>query len=61
MFANKGYTFRSCPNKNKKYSLPKKIGCSRFICNHVLALWKGIYKEAGKGLIYPSWSAKPTQ
>ncbi|PFA58437.1 transposase, partial [Bacillus sp. AFS015896] len=41
--------------------IAKTIGCSRFVFNHLLALWNDTYKKAGKGLTYPSCSAELTQ
>ncbi|EOP67912.1 IS200/IS605 family element RNA-guided endonuclease TnpB [Bacillus cereus] len=61
MLVNKAYKFRIYPNKKQEIVIAKTIGCSRFVFNHFLALWNDTYKEAGKGLTYPSCSAKLTQ
>ncbi|MED1406989.1 RNA-guided endonuclease TnpB family protein [Bacillus mycoides] len=61
MLVNKAYKFRIYPNKKQEIVIAKTIGCSRFVFNHFLALWNDTYKEAGKGLAYPSCSAKLTQ
>ncbi|MGG5737295.1 IS200/IS605 family element RNA-guided endonuclease TnpB [Bacillus cereus group sp. IBL03679] len=61
MLVNKAYKFRIYPNKKQEIVIAKTIGCSRFVFNHFLALWNDTYKEVGKGLTYPSCSAKLTQ
>ncbi|WP_140417553.1 RNA-guided endonuclease TnpB family protein, partial [Bacillus cereus] len=61
MLVNKAYKFRIYPNKNQEILIAKTIGCSRFVFNHFLSLWNDTYKEAGKGLTYPSCSAELTQ
>ncbi|MDM5430996.1 RNA-guided endonuclease TnpB family protein [Bacillus mycoides] len=61
MFVNKAYKFRIYPNKKQEILIAKTIGCSRFVFNHFLALWNDTYKESGKGVTYPSCSAKLTQ
>ncbi|EOO70959.1 IS200/IS605 family element RNA-guided endonuclease TnpB [Bacillus mycoides] len=61
MFVNKAYKFRIYPNKKQEIVIAKTIGCSRFVFNHFLALWNDTYKEAGKGLTYPTCSTKLTQ
>ncbi|CAM4233576.1 Transposase putative helix-turn-helix domain-containing protein [Bacillus paramycoides] len=61
MLVKKAYKFRIYPNKKQEILIAKTIGCSRFVFNHFLALWNDTYKEAGKGLTYPSCSAKLTQ
>ncbi|AFQ15666.1 IS200/IS605 family element RNA-guided endonuclease TnpB [Bacillus thuringiensis] len=61
MLVNKAYKFRIYPNKKQEILIAKTIGCSRFVFNHFLALWNATYKEAGKGLTYPTCSAKLTQ
>ncbi|EOO70246.1 IS605 OrfB family transposase [Bacillus cereus VD021] len=61
MLVNKAYKFRIYPNKKQEILIAKTIGCSRFVFNHFLALWNDTYKEAGKGLTYPTCSAKLTQ
>ncbi|HDR3890715.1 TPA: transposase [Bacillus cereus] len=61
MLVNKAYKFRIYPNKKQEILIAKTIGCSRFVFNHFLALWNDTYKEAGKGLTYPSCSAELTQ
>ncbi|OOR19131.1 IS200/IS605 family element RNA-guided endonuclease TnpB [Bacillus cereus] len=61
MLVKKVYKFRIYPNKKQEILIAKTIGCSRFVFNHFLALWNDTYKEAGKGLTYPSCSAKLTQ
>ncbi|EJV55814.1 IS200/IS605 family element RNA-guided endonuclease TnpB [Bacillus cereus] len=61
MLVNKAYKFRIYPDKKQEILIAKTIGCSRFVFNHFLALWNDIFKEAGKGLTYPSCSAKLTQ
>ncbi|MBE7123588.1 transposase [Bacillus cereus] len=61
MLVNKAYKFRIYPNKKQEIVIAKTIGCSRFVFNHFLTLWNDTYKESGKGLTYPSCSAKLTQ
>ncbi|EJR68656.1 hypothetical protein IIO_00184 [Bacillus cereus VD115] len=61
MSVNKAYTFRIYPNKKQEIVIAKTIECSRFVCNHFLALWNNTYKETGKGLTYPTCSAELTQ
>ncbi|PGT59715.1 transposase, partial [Bacillus cereus] len=61
MLVSTAYKFRIYPNKKQEILIAKTIGCSRFVFNHFLALWNDTYKESGKGLTYPSCSAKLTQ
>lgn len=61
ILVNKAYKFRIYPNKKQEILIAKTIGCSPFVFNHFLSLWNDTYKEAGKGLTYPSCSAELTQ
>lgn len=61
MLINKVYKFRIYPNQEQQVLLAKKLGCSRFVFNHFLAMWNNTYKETGKGLTYNSCSAELTQ
>src|SRR5690625_1141818 len=58
MFIHKAYCFRIYPTKKQTELIKKTIGCSRFVFNHFLAIWKDTYKETGKGLTYHSCSSK---
>lgn len=52
MMINKAYKCRIYSNKVQGSLINKKIGCSRFVCDHFLSLWNNTYKETGKGLTY---------
>lgn len=61
MLVNKAYKFRIYPTKEQEILIAKTIGCSRFVFNHFLNKWNGIYKETGKGLTYNACSSQLTQ
>lgn len=61
MLINEAYKLRIYPNKAQEIVIVKTIGCSLFVFNHFLARWNDTYKETGKGLTYPSYSAQLTQ
>jgi putative transposase len=57
ILVNKAYKFRIYPNKEQAILIAKTIGCSRFVFNHFLAMWKDAYNSTGKGLSYKLCSA----
>lgn len=61
MLQHKSYKFRIYPTLEQAKLINKTIGCSRFVFNRFLALWKDTYKEKGKGLSYGACSAELTK
>lgn len=61
MLRHKAYKFRVYPTEEQAIQIDKTIGCSRFVYNHFLDLWKQTYKETGKGLTYNRCCSQLTQ
>src|SRR5699024_3503727 len=58
MFIHKSYRFRIYPTEKQTELIKKKIGCSRFVFNHFLAIWKDTYNETVQGLTDHCCSSK---
>jgi len=52
MLTHKAYRFRLYPSELQKNFIARTIGCSRFVFNHFLGLWKETYEHTGNGLSY---------
>ncbi|MNI05038.1 Helix-turn-helix domain protein [compost metagenome] len=61
MLHHKAYKFRIYPTAEQTKLINKTLGCTRFVFNWFLALWKYAYKETGKGSTYGACSAELTK
>ncbi|MDF2855739.1 MAG: transposase [Neobacillus sp.] len=61
MLVQKAFKFRLFPTEEQAILINKSIGCSRFVYNHFLDIWKKTYAQTGKGLTYSLCSKELTE
>lgn len=58
MLQHKSFKFRIYPTPEQIVLMRKTLGCCRFVFNHLLEQWNGMFQATGKGLSYETCASQ---